>query len=184
MKIICTNCQIENNTNSKYCSACGYKLPISENQKIETEIEQTKARKPKRKFDLKSIIGYTVGFVIMILVTQSLLKPSIDKQLAEIASEINKTCPMNIDEYTTLKNVVALPNKTVQYNYILVGITKSEVKLDTVKKYVFPAVLQNAKTNPGMKLFRDNKVTLNYYYSDKNGEFVTQYSIDPEVYEE
>ena len=184
MKTICTNCQTENDVNSKYCSVCGYKLPIVEIQNVKTEIDQTKATKPKRKFDLKTFIGFIVGFIVMFFVTQSLFKPSIDKQLAEIASEMNKTCPMNIDEYTTLKNVVALPNKTVQYNYILNGITKAEVKLDTVKKYVFPGVLQNAKTNPGMKLFRDNKVTLNYYYSDKNGEFVTEYIIKPEMYEE
>ena len=183
MKIICSNCQAENDGKSKYCSICGFKLPITENQNIETEVEKLKLAKPKRKFDLKTFIGFMVGFIIMFFVSQSLFKPSIDKQLSEMASEMNKTCPMNVDEYTTLKNVVALPNKTVQYNYILVGITKAEVKLDTVKKYLFPGVLQNVKTNPGMKLFRDNKVTLNYYYSDKDGKFVTEYIVKPEMYE-
>ena len=184
MKITCSNCQTENDGNSKYCSICGYQLPIVENQNAETAVEQVKVAKPKRKFDLKTFIGFIIGFIVMFFVTQSLFKPSIDKQLVEIASELNKTCPMNIDEYTMLKNVVALPNKTIQYNYILIGITKAEVKLDTVKKYVFPGVLQNAKTNPGMKLFRDNKVTLKYYYSDKNGAFVTEYIVKPEMYEE
>lgn len=184
MKTICSNCEAENEMNSKYCSVCGYKLPLLDTQNVKTKIGQTKLIKPKRKFGLKTFFGFVVGFITMFFVTQSFFKPSIDKQLAEFANEFNKTCPMNIDEYTTLKNVVALPNKTIQYNYILVGITKSEVKLDTVKKYVFPGVLQNAKTNPGMKLFRDNKVTLNYYYADKNGEFVTEYVIKPEMYEE
>lgn len=184
MKLICSNCEAENEINSKYCSICGYKLPILETQKVKTEIEQTKVAKPKRKFELKIFLGFVVGFIIMIFVTQSFFKPSIDKQLVEFANEINKTCPMNIDEYTTLKNVATLPNKTIQYNYILVGITKAEVNLDTVKKYVFPGVLQNVKTNPGMKLFRDNQVTLNYYYADKNGEFVTEYSVKPEMYQE
>ncbi|MFV5686791.1 zinc-ribbon domain-containing protein [Flavobacterium sp. GB2R13] len=183
MKTICSNCEAENEINSKYCSVCGYKLPLLENQNAKTEIEEAKITKPKRKFDLKTFLGFIAGFIIMFFVTQSFFKPSIDKQLAEMANEINKTCPMNIDEYTTLKNVVALPNKTVQYNYILVGITKAEVKLDTVKRYVFPGVLQNVKTNPAMKFFRENKVTLNYYYSDKNGEYVTEYIVKPEMYE-
>ncbi|MHC0440951.1 zinc-ribbon domain-containing protein [Flavobacterium sp. 3-210] len=183
MKNICSNCEAENEINSKYCSVCGYKLPLLEDQNVKTKIEQTKVTKPKRKFDLKTAIGFIVGFIIMFFVTQSFFKPTFDKQLVEFANDFNKNCPMNIDEYTTLKNVVALPNKTVQYNYILVGITKAEVKIDTVKKYVFPGVLQNVKTNPEMKFFRDNKVTLNYYYSDKNGEFVTQYVVKPEMYE-
>lgn len=184
MKPVCSNCEAENEINSKYCSVCGYKLPLSENQNIKTEIEQTKGTKPKRKFDLKAFFGFVVGFIIMFFVAQSFFKPSIDKQLVEFANELNKTCPMNIDEYTILKNVVPLPNKTIQYNYTLIGITKAEVNLDTVKKYVFPAVLQNAKSNPDMKLFRDNKVTLDYYYADKNGEFVTEYIVKPDMYKE
>jgi hypothetical protein len=183
MKNICSNCEAENEITSKYCSVCGYKLPLTENQDAKIEIEQPKATKPKRKFDLKTFIGFIIGFIIMFFVTQSLFKPSFDKQLVEFANEFNKNCPMNLDEYTLLKNVVALPNKTIQYNYTLIGMTKAEVKIDTVKKYVFPALLQNLKSNPDMKFFRENKVTLNYYYSDKNGEFVTQYVVKPEMYE-
>ncbi len=183
MKIICSNCQAENDENSKYCSVCGYKLTIVEklNQKIEDG--KQKDVNSNKKFDLKTFLGFIIGFIIMFFVSQSIFKPSIDKQLAEVANEMNKTCPMNVDEYTILKNVIALPNKTLQYNYNLIGITKAEVNLDTVKKYVFPRVLQNVKSNPGMKLFRDNKVTLNYYYSDKNGVFVTKYIVKPEMYE-
>jgi hypothetical protein len=184
MKNICSNCQEENNGNSKYCSICGYKLPILENKNVKTEYEPLHVSKPKRKFDLKTFIGFIIGFVIIFFATQSLFKPSIDKQLVEIASEMNKTCPMNVDEFTILKNVVALPDQTLQYNYILNGITKDEVKLDTVKKYVFPGILQNVKTSPQMKLLRKNKVTLNYYYSDKNGEYVTEYKVEPGMYEE
>ena len=182
MKIICSNCQAENDGKSKYCSICGFKLPITENQNIETEVEKLKEIKPKRKFDLKTLIGFLVGFCIMFYVTQYFLKPSIDRQLIEMATQMNKTCPMSVDEYTTLKNVVALPNKTIQYNYTLVGVTKAEVKLDTLKKYFFPTVLENVKTNPGMSKFRENEVTLNYYYADKDGKFVTEYIVKPEMY--
>jgi hypothetical protein len=184
MKNICTNCETENAIDSKYCSICGYKLPIIENQNNEVKNKPKKKITEKKKYDFKTILGFVFGFSVMFFVTQYFFNPSIDKQLMEFANEFNKTCPMNVDENTTLKNVVALPNKTIQYNYILVNITKAEVKLDTVKKYVFPGILQNVKTNPGMKLFRDNKVTLNYYYSDKNGEFVTEYIVKPEMYEE
>ncbi|MEO7978763.1 MAG: hypothetical protein ABI657_16580 [Flavobacterium sp.] len=158
-------------------------MPITDSENLKPEVEDLKAKKSKRKFDTKTFIGFIIGFIIMFFVTQSLFKPSIDKQLVEFANEFNKTCPINIDEYTTLKNIAVLPNKTVQYNYVLVGIAKADVKMDTVKKYIFPGILQNVKTKPGMKLFRDNKITLNYYYSDKNGEYVTQYIVKPEMYE-
>ncbi len=183
MTVTCSNCQTENNKNSKYCSACGYVLPIVEKFNAEIEPSKKEVGTGKLKLYLKIFLGFAIGFAIMFFITQSLFKPSIDKQLADFANEYNKTCPVTIDEFTTLKNVVALPNKTVQYNYSLIGISKAEVKLDTVQKYLFPSVLQNVKTNPGMKLFRDNKVTLNYYYSDKNGEFVTEYVVTPKMYQ-
>jgi hypothetical protein len=120
----------------------------------------------------------------MFFVTQYFFNPSIDKQLTGFANEFNKTCPMIVNEHTTLKNVVALPDKTIQYNYMLIEMTKAEVKIDTLKKYLFPSILQTVKTDPSMKLFRDNKVTIKYNYADKNGVFVTEYIIKPNMYEE
>lgn len=182
MKTICSNCEAENETTSKYCSVCGYQLPLLENQNVKAEIEETKATKPKRKFDLKTTIGFIIGFTIMSFVTQSLLKPTFDKQLVEFANDFNKSCPMNLDQYTTLQNIVALPNKTIQYNYILIGITKAQVEIETLKKQVFTGILRNVKTNPDMKFFRDNDVTLNYSYSDESGAFIAKYVIKPEMY--
>lgn len=180
MKNICSNCQTENESGLKYCTNCGYKLSVVESEN--PIVEPIKKPVAKRKFDLKAIIGFIVAFVVVFFATQYFFKPSLDKQLVEIASEMNRSCPMNVDKYTTLKNVVALPDKTLQYNYSLV-ISKEEIKIDTVKKYFFPSLLLNAKTNPGMKIIRDNKVTLNYHYADKNGIFVTEYLITPDMYE-
>ncbi|RKR09239.1 hypothetical protein C8C83_0859 [Flavobacterium sp. 90] len=182
MKTICSKCEAENDSSLKYCSNCGYELSGNEKENITPEIKKEIPVKSERKFSLKTFLGFIVGFAVMFFVTQSLFKPSIDKQLTEIANEMNKSCPIRVDEYTTLKSVVALPEKTIQYNYIL-GLTKAEVKLDTVKKYIFPGVLQNVKNSPEMKPFRDNKVTLNYHYTDKNGDFVTEYIVKPELYE-
>lgn len=183
MKTICSNCQAENDASSKYCSVCGFKLPLNENENVVAEVENKKADKPEKKFNLKTSIGFIVGFVVVFFITQSLFKPSIDSQLVDAANELNKNCPMNVDENTTLKNAVALPNKTFQYNYVLVGISKEEVKIDTVKKYIFPRILEDVKKNPQLKSFRDNKVTIKYNYTDFKGEFVTEYVVTPEMYE-
>jgi ribosomal protein L37E len=178
----CTNCETENHIDSKYCSICGYTLPIVEEKSNISEVPTKDKKKSNKKFDMKTMVGFMVGFIVMFFVSQQLFKPSLNKQLVEIANEINKTCPTRIDQYTTLKNVVALPNKTIQYNYILEGITKEQVDLNTLKSSVFPVILENAKSNPEMKFFRDNTATLNYHYSDKNGVFVTEYIITPEMY--
>ena len=183
MKNICSNCEVENNQDSKYCSQCGHLLFTVEDGDLKKVHKQLLETKPKRKLGVKEIIVMVGSFFITFIITQYLFKPSIDKQLVEVASEINKNCPMYLDEYTVLKNTLALPNKTLQYNYTLVHVTKEEVELDTIKKYVFPSILENVKTNPDLKYMRDHEVTLSYYYTDKKGEYVTQYIVKPEMYE-
>jgi len=122
----------------------------------------------------------------MFYLTQYFFKPSIeiDKELAKIASEINKNCPLIIDQYLTLDNTVVYPNKTLQYNYTIVEYEKSEINIDTVKKYVFGGVLENIRVNPDMKTLKENKVTFSYYYKDENGKFVTKYVVTQEMYED
>lgn len=88
-----------------------------------------------------------------------------------------------VDQFTRLDNSVALPDNSFQYNYTLVEVTKDEVIIDTVKKYIEPNILNTVKTNPDLKFFRDNKTTLIYNYKDMNGEFVHKFSVTPEMYQ-
>jgi hypothetical protein len=93
-------------------------------------------------------------------------QPSFNKEMMQVASELNKTCPIMVDDQTRLDNAVALPGNSFQYNYTLINLTKSEVNIDTIKKYLEPSIINNVRTNPGLKIYRDNKVTMIYYYKD------------------
>lgn len=139
-------------------------------------------QKAGKNSPLRPILIFIIFFSGAFFGTKFIMKPSIDKELAKVAEDITKKCPMKVDDFTTLKNVVTLPNKTIQYNCQLNQLTKAEVKMDVVKQYVFPGLLKNAKENPQTKSFRDNDVTIKYNYTDKNGEFVTEYTITPEMY--
>lgn len=45
-----------------------------------------------------------------------------------------------------------------------------------------PIVLNFVKTNPQMKMLRDNNLTLNYFYKDKNGVYLFQIPVTPDQY--
>jgi len=179
MSKICSNCSAENKDDAKYCAVCGYQLPVNPKEEIKTaEPVKGKAKKP----NLVSVIAFVVTFMVTFFATQYFLSPSVDSQLEKVAEDMNKTLPIKIDEYMTLDRVSALKNKTIQYEYSLKDLTKAEVKLDTVKKYIFPPILENIKTNPTMEVMRKGKVTFRYSYKDKNGVFVTDYVVTPEMY--
>ena len=107
------------------------------------------------------------------------------------ASEINASCPIMVDQDTRLDNTIALPGNTFQYNYTLMHfapINNSdidlELELEKFRKVFENQILINVKTNPDLKFFRDNEVTMNYYYKDKKGNFITKIIITPDQYKE
>jgi hypothetical protein len=176
--ITCRNCGAINSGNHKYCRDCGHELP-----KIQTEniMEMDAPPKSKRKTKWGIIFGGVVA-VLTSLWVQQLFNPSIDKQIAALANEYNKICPMMVDVETQLDNILPLPKKTIQYNYRLINLTVEEVILDTLKKYLEPAIIANIKTQPDMKSLRDNNVTLIYNYRDKNGAFIWKLDVTSNMY--
>jgi hypothetical protein len=52
-----------------------------------------------------------------------------------------------------------------------------------LKEYLEPNITNFVRTNPDMKFQRDNKVTINYYYKDKDGNYLFTISVTPGQYE-
>ena len=182
-KQICTTCNSENFINAKYCSRCGHSLLQSIPETTNEHIKQPTTEKKSNKFI--GIIAAIVAFVLSYWGVQQLFfkSPSLDKAIMMAASELNKTCPIMIDQDTRLDNAVALPDNAFQYNYTLINIERSQVNVDTLKKYIEPEIINSVKTSPDLKFYRDNKTTMVYYYRDRNGIFILKLYITPDKYE-
>jgi hypothetical protein len=179
----CNECGSENADNLKYCRDCGYELPKPQVEEIPTSVQ-----KPVKKVDSKKLVGIIVGaisfFAAYFLVQQFLFKtPTLDKVMMNTASEINKSCPIMIDSDTRLDSTIALPSNVFQYNYTLVNMDNETVDMVALKDYLEPNIINHVRTNPDMKFQRDKKVTMNYYYKDKNGNHVFTISVTPKQYE-
>lgn len=197
--VFCDNChtKLENNYNkwkevNPDKSFEEYKQIVctSEEGKIETE-KIKKNTSTKRKFkSLKYGIGFIIVFAIFYAIGhfagESIIKifnkPAFNKEMMQMASEMNKNCPIMLDAQTRLDNTIALPDNVFQYNYTLINSEKASLDIEGLKKYLEPIIYNGAKTNPEMKLFRDNKTTLNYYYKDKSGVYLFTISVTPDKY--
>lgn len=184
-KVKCTHCETDNPENYKYCSNCGYEL-----QKIKAENFDNTVQQPIRKKtdNGKKTLGIIVGIIAFGLsyfaVQQLFFKvPTLDKAMMEMASEINKTCPVMIDAETRLDNAISLPKNIFQYNYTILNIDKASTDTLEMRKYLEPTITNSIKTSPLMKFQRDNKMTINYYYKDKAGSFLLLISVTPEKYQ-
>jgi hypothetical protein len=138
------------------------------------QVTNSKAKK------IQITIGIIVGVFMFGLIQFCINKPSLNKQLTSMANEMNKSCPMMVDKETRLDNAVVGPDDIFQYNYTLINIEKGQIDTDAVKNYIQPVVANNLKTNPDMKFQRDNKVSLKYYYKDKNGTYLFSLVVKPQ----
>lgn len=138
---------------------------------------------PKRNKTIQAIIAAAVAIGAYLLVQTLFFKaPTFDKVMMQAASELNKTCPVMIDRETRLDNAIALPENKFQYNYTLVNLVKDSINIDEIQTAITPGIVNTVKTNPEMKDFRENKVTVQYSYKDKNGVFLFQIDVTPDKY--
>ncbi len=129
------------------------------------------------------IVGSAVAAIVGILIQNYLNKPvSFDQAMMQAASELNKSCPMMVDAETQLDNAVALPGNKFQYNYTLINYSTEEIDLKQLKSSIEPGILNNVRTNPDLKSYRDNNVTMVYNYKDKASNHLFKIEVTPDKY--
>lgn len=138
--------------------------------------------KPTKKGKTIGIIVGAIAFAISYYAVQQFFKTDIALDLKKVATEINKQGPRQIDQYTRLDSVSSIGKTNFIYYYTLIDMEKSEVNLDTVNKYVRPSIIENIKNSPELKIYRDNNITMDYKYYDRNGAFVLDIAVTPELY--
>jgi hypothetical protein len=145
----------------------------------------------KKKGDYKKQLGIaltTIGIIIGSFFGQKMASnlfgtsSSINQQLMSMASELNKSCPINVDKDTRLDNVIVGSGNSFSYNYTLINLTSSQIDPRSLNDYLKPRLINVVKTSPEMKYFRDNSITIEYRYSDKDGIFVLSIPITPKDY--
>ena len=141
----------------------------------------------EQKENGKKMIGLIVGIAVFALTSFGVKKfffasPTFDMAMMEAASELNKSCPIMVDSETRLDNAVAMPNNVFQYNYTLVKLSRDEVDTALVHENLDLSIINNVKTSPDLKIYRDNNVTMAYYYKDKDGQYLLRLNVSPELY--
>jgi hypothetical protein len=111
--------------------------------------------------------------------------PKISKQEQTLwlnANEVNKTCPIQVDEATRLDNVTVYPNNVYQYNYTLFNLNRADINSDVAIKSIEPKIIASIKKENEFQFFRKAQTTINYNYKDRNGQFAFKIVITPDKY--
>ncbi len=134
-----------------------------------------------KKKIISQVAIFAVTFIVAFFGTQYLMKSinSSDKELMKISDDMNKKCPIMVDNETQLDNSKVFDN-TLQYNYTLVNVVRNDSSFDLIgaKKFIMKNAQDNLDNRPEMKSYREKKVALKYNYKDKNGKNLFDFTIN------
>ena len=150
-------------------------------QNAKSNCNMNKENNSKKGKTIRMVVGI-IAFSLSYYGVQQLFKKDLESELKNASRELNRQTPIQIDEYSRLDSASTKGKTNFIYHYTLFDLEKSEVNLDTVNKYIKPNLIENIKNTPELKVYRDNNITMDYKYYDKNGVFVTKISVTPELY--
>lgn len=100
--------------------------------------------------------------------------------LAKIASEINKSMPMNVDGTTEAMNAGAAEGVLI-YNYRLLEVDADEIAFEELRESQGPSLVAVACSTPQTRdHFLRNDVTLRYSYHDRSRQLLGSIDVRPE----
>lgn len=128
---------------------------------------------------LSAIIGAVVGFAVVSALFHEQHAKSLDENLNEVATELNKKLPMMVDDQTRLDQVSAKTG-TLIYAYSLPNAMKNDLDFSSLAKIIKPKMIANYRDNETMAALRKGNVSLDYQYKDKNGDFMGEILVTPD----
>ena len=137
----------------------------------------------RNKSILLTNILIVVGLSIVMIGCDYFFKPpSFEEVMKEPTKELNKKCPVMIDQETRFDSGVILPNKAFEYNYTLINHDTSSINVKELRKDVYSVLLKRVKTDPDFQILRKNKATIVYHYRDKNRKTLFKLFFTPTQY--
>ncbi|MFP3594103.1 hypothetical protein [Chryseobacterium sp. SIMBA_038] len=132
---------------------------------------------------MKNLIVLSLSSFLLLISCNK--EKTIDDELKEAAISMNKLTPQILNDGIRLDSVSAEPNRVFKYNYTLTQDVKENVteeEINTFKKEAKEGAVNAINTSADMKEFRDNDVTLKYFYYDKNGKPTADFSVTSSEY--
>jgi hypothetical protein len=112
---------------------------------------------------MKKLLSILFVFILIIGCNS---KSNIDRVLAEVVKEINKSCPMFVDEQTRLDYTEVDENGFFHYIYTFPTISKSDIDISSFYIKQRDMLNEQYHTSSDLSNFRENKVILKYTYFD------------------
>ena len=139
-------------------------------------------QKAVNKISTKQIVFFVISFAMAYYVATYFLsqdEKSPNEMLLDVSTQMNKSMPKMVDAETRLDSTSA-DGMTLNYHYTLINQSKDNSVMDfeLVKTMMTEKAQKNLDSNPIMKDYRDNNISLHYIFKDKNQNQVFDYTVE------
>lgn len=107
---------------------------------------------------------------------------SLDKKLNKMAEDLNQSSPAQLDEYTMFLGANVAPGNVFQYSYQIINTDNPDSLMNAMEKQTRENIREAFQLNPGLKIFTENNINIEYIYSDENGVLIRKIEITPDDY--
>lgn len=129
---------------------------------------------------------YLLAIIIPLMWTSCAGKEKKSKDLAkaltEMADNLNKLTPTQLDENTLFLGAEVTSDNKFKYLYQIINIESPESLMDNVEVQTRSNIREAFQINPGLKIFTDNMVLIDYIYHNEQGEVIRTIHITPNDY--
>jgi hypothetical protein len=108
----------------------------------------------------------------------SMSDSAVNQHLSEVAKEMNKKCPMPVDDNTRMDSASVYNSFMITYHYTVHNVINKEVNLKTFKASMENAMTLKYKSDPRLAVYRDNNIAIAYDYKDMAGGFLCYFICD------
>lgn len=129
---------------------------------------------------------YILALVIPIMWIGCTNKEKSHKDLAKVlsgmAANLNSDAPIQFDEHTVFIGAEVDANNTFKYLYKIINVEDAKTMMNDVEIQTRARIRDAFAGDDKLKIFTDNKVYIDYIYTDESGDTLRVIHITPEDY--
>lgn len=107
----------------------------------------------------------------------------LNRKLEEMAANLNESAPVMLDQYTRFDGASVTPGNIFQYRYTVQNVSNPDSLVENGLQSLRENIGKEFASNPDLRIFKENNVTIEYVYNDKNGRTIRSVQISPEDYQ-
>ncbi len=121
-------------------------------------------------------------FLCMLLIQCTSEKERLNKVLNEMADNLNVSTPLILNQNMQLDSAVVSADNVFIYYYTIINAEKPVALMDSLEVELNSSIKKSFKIDERLRVFKENKVTIKYIYSDSTGSPVRTIKVTPEDY--